>query len=39
MALVRMYANLVINGRRDEDSIPAAYKSAVKDEIAKQTVV
>lgn len=38
MALVRMYANLVINGRRKIGSIPTVYKTAVQAEIDKHPV-
>lgn len=37
-AMVRIYANLVNNGRRTIEQIPDIYKDAVKAEIAKVSV-
>ena len=35
-AMVRVYASLVVNGRRTIESVPTEYQEAVKAEIAKQ---
>lgn len=33
-ALIRIYANLVINGRKTIDQVPADYRAAVQEYIA-----